>query len=188
MIALIVRRAFFIASLVALSAAQAQPLVDETQDFGLAPSAAMRLDDHASPTPREIPGARTIATAEMRRLLQASEEERPLLFDVLGGEGHATLPGTIWLPGAGRGESFEDEVQAQLAKVLEFATGANRGRMLVFFCTGPRCWLSYNAALRAVNLGYGNVRWYRGGIQAWGAGGGALSEPRAIWQRPRAED
>ncbi len=188
MIALIVRCAFFVASLVALGAAQAQAPIDEAQDFGVAPSAVLRIDDHASPTPLEIPGAQPIATAELRRLLQAPVEERPLLFDVLGGEVHATLPGTIWLPGAGRGESFEDEVQGRLAKVLELSTGGNRQRMLVFFCTGPRCWLSYNTALRAARLGYGNVRWYRGGIQAWGAGGGALAEPRAMWQRPRGGD
>jgi 3-mercaptopyruvate sulfurtransferase SseA len=27
--------------------------------------------------------------------------------------------------------------------------------------------MSYNAALRAINLGYTNVLWYRGGIEAW---------------------
>jgi rhodanese-related sulfurtransferase len=27
--------------------------------------------------------------------------------------------------------------------------------------------MSYNAALRAVNLGYTQVFWYRGGIEAW---------------------
>jgi hypothetical protein len=27
--------------------------------------------------------------------------------------------------------------------------------------------MSYNAALRAINAGYTNVLWYRGGIEAW---------------------
>jgi rhodanese-related sulfurtransferase len=31
--------------------------------------------------------------------------------------------------------------------------------------------MSYNAALRAINLGYRNVLWYRGGVEAWKAGG-----------------
>ena len=32
---------------------------------------------------------------------------------------HDTLPGAIWLPGAGRGTSFDDDVQARLDKLLE---------------------------------------------------------------------
>ena len=182
------RKAFVIAFSLLLCAAHAQTGVDEQEDFGVPASTELRLEEHASPTPREIPGAALIATPELRRLVQGPAERRPLLLDVLGGEGHLTLPGTIWLPGAGRGSGFGDEVQARLAKLLEFATGGDRSRTLVFFCSGPRCWLSYNAALRASRLGYGTVRWYRGGIQAWGASGGALAEPRAAWQRPPGVD
>jgi hypothetical protein len=29
------------------------------------------------------------------------------------------------------------------------------------------CWMSYNAALRAIHLGFRQVYWYRGGIEAW---------------------
>jgi len=159
------------------------PQVDEAQDFGVAPSAELRLKEHAAPTPLEIPGARTIATAELRRLLQTPPEKRPLLFDAMAEEGHPSLPGAIWLPGAGHGTSFNDEIQARLAKTLEVVTGGDRVRTLIFFCAGPRCWLSYNVALRAAHLGYSDVRWYRGGVEAWGAGGGALTEPRVMWQR-----
>jgi PQQ-dependent catabolism-associated CXXCW motif protein len=180
-----VRRALFFASLVALGGlAHAQAPIDEAKDFGVAPTAELRLDNVSSPTPRDIAAASLIATSELRRLLQGPLEERPLLFDVLGGDGHLTLPGSIWIPGAGRGSSFDDALQAQLAKLLEFATAGNPTRALVFFCTGPRCWLSYNAALRAARLGYPAVRWYRGGIEAWGASGGALVAPRVVWQRP----
>ena len=163
--------------------ARGWPQVDEAQDFGVPPSAELRLQEHAAPTPLEIPGARVIATAELRKLLQAQPEKRPLLFDVTGEDRHLSLFSAIWLPGAGRGSSFDDEIQARLAQMLEQATGGNRAHMLVFFCAGPRCWLSYNAALRAVRLGYSNVRWYRGGVEAWGAGAGLLMEPRLAWQR-----
>ena len=146
-------------------------------------TAELRIEGHSSPTPLEIPGARIILTPELRRRLQAPLDERPLLFDVLGADNpHASLPGAIWLPGAGRGASFDDEVQAQLAKLLDFATNRNLAREMAFFCASPRCWLSYNAALRAARLGYRNVLWYRGGIEAWGAGGGALAEPKIVWQ------
>jgi PQQ-dependent catabolism-associated CXXCW motif protein len=151
----------------------------EAQDFGVTPSAQLRLKDFSAPTPLEIPGARIITTAELRKLLR---ESQPLLLDVIAGEGHLSLPGAIWLPGAGRGTSFEDEIQARLAVALQAATKDDKGAPLVFLCAGPRCWLSYNAALRAVRLGYSNVLWYRGGIEAWGAGGGALTKPRLVWQ------
>jgi PQQ-dependent catabolism-associated CXXCW motif protein len=156
----------------------------ETRDYGVAPSAELRLSDYHAPTPLEIPGARAITTPELREALQAPLEARPLLFDVVGDDGHMTLPGSIWLPGAGHGSSFDDEIQAQLAKLLDFATRGNRARALVFFCVGPDCWLSYNAALRAARLGYSAVRWYRGGIEAWRADGGALTQPRIVWKRP----
>jgi PQQ-dependent catabolism-associated CXXCW motif protein len=159
------------------------PPVDEAQDFGVASSAELRLVDHASPTPREIPGARTISTGELRKLLQTPPDKRPLLFDAIGDEHHASLPGAIALPGVGSGASFDDEIQGRLAKTLLAATAGDRARTLIFFCTGPHCWLSYNAALRAARLGYPDVRWYRGGIEAWGAGGGALNAMRAVWKR-----
>ena len=168
----------------ATGAALAQAPGAEHEDHGVLPTRQLRLDNFSAPTPLEIPGARTIFTAELRRLMQAPMEDRPLLLDVLGSDNpHESLPGAIWLPGAGRGDSFDDEVQVRLEKLLALAMRDNAARPIVFFCSSPRCWLSYNAALRAVRLGYGNVRWYRGGIEAWGAGGGALTELRATWSR-----
>ena len=38
---------------------------------------------------------------------------------------------------------------------------------MVFFCQGAHCWESYNASLRAIDLGYTNVYWYRGGLSSW---------------------
>jgi PQQ-dependent catabolism-associated CXXCW motif protein len=184
-----VRSAFLIVLSVWLAPAIGQivgpPPIDEARDFGVAPSAQLRLEEHAAPTPLEIPGAQLIATPELRKLVQAPIERRPLLFDVIGDHGHRSLPGAIWLPGAGRGTSFDDEIQAALARTLELASRGDRKRMLVFFCAGPRCWLSYNTALRAARLGYSEVRWYRGGIEAWGASGGALTEPGVVWQPPK---
>ncbi len=156
----------------------------EDADFGIAPATALRLSELSAPTPREIPGAKVIRTVELRDRLRAVEAERPLLFDVLGGEQHDSLPGAIWLPGAGRGASYSDAVQAQLARLLQAATKGDAGRPIVFFCQGTACWLSYNAALRAVALGYREVYWYRGGIEAWLAGSGPLAPLRFSWRKP----
>jgi PQQ-dependent catabolism-associated CXXCW motif protein len=156
----------------------------EDADFGVPPPPTLRLAELHAPTPRDLPGARVMLTRELRERLQGPAESRPLLFDVLGGDSHHSLPGAIWLPGAGRGESFDDAVQAQLNQLLRAATRADRDRPVVFFCQGTQCWLSYNAALRAVKLGYRAVYWYRGGIEAWLAAGETLAPLRFSWRKP----
>src|SRR5258706_929988 len=155
---------------------------DEDVDYGVAPVATLRTADLSAPTPREVPGAKTIRTGALRESLQT--EPQPLLFDVLGGDVHESLPGAIWLPGAGRGLSFTDSVQARLAQTLKAMTKGDRKRPLVFFCQGPQCWLSYNAALRAVALRYQTGYWYRGGIEAWLAAGGDLVALKLTWRNP----
>jgi PQQ-dependent catabolism-associated CXXCW motif protein len=171
------------ALLLVLAACLAAPAIaNEDIDYGLAPVSTLRTADYHAPTPREVPGAKTIGTIALRDSLQA--QPQPLLFDVLGGEVHASLPGAIWLPGAGRGQSFTDTVQARIAQTLQALTKDDRRRPLVFFCQGPQCWLSYNAALRAVALGYEAVFWYRGGIEAWSAAGGDLAPLKLAWRNP----
>src|SRR5689334_16286009 len=118
----------------ALLAAPAFAQVSELQDFGVAATSELRPREHAAPTPLEVPGARTITTVELRQLLRAPFGERPLLFDVLSEERHASLPGAVWLPGAGLGESFEDELQKRLAATLAQGSGGDRARPMVFFC------------------------------------------------------
>lgn len=50
--------------------------------------------------------------------------------------------------------------------VAKFAAG-DKSRPIVFVGADRECWLSYNAALRAIAAGYTGIRWYRGGIAAW---------------------
>jgi PQQ-dependent catabolism-associated CXXCW motif protein len=171
----------------ALIAACGGAKADEAADFGVAPTRELRLINYAAPTPREVPGAKTVMTPQLRAWLQRDPQQQPLLLDVIGDQGHDSLPGAIWLPGAGRGLSFDDALQAHFAKSLEQLTEGDRGRALVFFCAGNRCWLSYNAALRAAILGYSEVYWYRGGIDAWISAGGKLAPIRTVWRKPPAE-
>lgn len=155
----------------------------ETEDFGVAASTTLRLADHAAPTPLGVPGAETITTEQVLHRISRPAVERPLLFDVIG-ETHNSLPGAIWLPDAGLGVSFDDPVQEQLAATLELIARGDKGRAMVFFCASERCWLSYNAALRAVRLGYTSVAWYRGGVRAWREAGLALGPMHYSWRRP----
>lgn len=161
-------------SLSAGAADQAE--LDEERDWGVAPTSQLRQPPYSAPTPRTAPGVATIATQSLKALLEAERAPAPVLIDVASGDGHRTLPGAFWLPGAGRGTSFIDELQSSLAGLLEKLTGGDRQRPVVFFCVNTQCWLSYNAALRAAAAGYARVYWYRGGLEAWRAAGLPLVE------------
>ena len=64
-----------------------------------------------------------------------------------------------------------DVERQDFGRILQQATRGNKQTPLVLYCLSNHCWMSYNAALRAIQLGYTNVLWYRGGIEAWQAAG-----------------
>ncbi len=84
------------------------------------------------------------------------------------------------MPGAGDPGTFRDRLQRRLSSVLSQLTSQDTDRALVFLCQGAKCWESYNAALRAMQLGYRNVLWYRGGLSAWIAAKQQLQSPAAV--------
>jgi PQQ-dependent catabolism-associated CXXCW motif protein len=67
------------------------------------------------------------------------------------------------------------------SKGLEKATHGDHARIVVLYCLAD-CWMSWNAAKRALSLGYSNVAWYREGTDGWIAAGlpleQATPEPR----------
>lgn len=44
---------------------------------------------------------------------------------------------------------------------------ADKNRELIFYCMGVRCKYSYLSALKAQQLGYKRVHWFKGGIPEW---------------------
>ena len=46
------------------------------------------------------------------------------------------------------------------------ASGSDPNRMLVFYCLA-NCWMSWNAAKRALAMGYTHVAWYPDGTDGW---------------------
>lgn len=137
---------------------------EEDRDWNIAPTKAYRTGDYHGPTPREIPGGRVVSTYELSQMLQS--EPRPYVIDVLGGGIHRTIAGAFWMIGAGAGDMTGLEEKRFVEAMGKFA-GGNKNQALVFFCVDAQCWLSYNAALRAIAAGYTNVFWYRGGVAAW---------------------
>ena len=145
--------------------AGARAYADEDHDWGVVPTNQLRQQPYHAPTPREIPGALVVDTGQLQAMLAGPDP--PILIDVLSEDGHVTLAGARWLSGIGRGTNFMDPVQSLLLRLLGELSGGDKARPMVFFCAGSQCWLSYNAALRAVAAGYRNVFWYRGGVEAW---------------------
>jgi PQQ-dependent catabolism-associated CXXCW motif protein len=91
---------------------------------------------------------------------------------------HRAIPGSIWIPGVGLGEipvATDDFFRQRLAA----ATDGHLARPLVIYCHRS-CWLSWNAAKRAVSYGYRNVYWFRDGVEGWRAAGyrTAVIEPQ----------
>ncbi|WP_323014868.1 rhodanese-like domain-containing protein [Devosia sp.] len=153
----------------------------ELQDYGIQPTQQLHDGAMHGPTPNSIPGARVTTTAELFQLVMGNQQPY-LLFDVLGGD--QTLPGAIMAVNAAQPGSFQDQTQQGFGQFLQQVTGGRQDATLIFYCASTQCWMSYNAALRAANLGYRNVLWYRGGLEAWSyaglptmpAGGGMMPQ------------
>lgn len=146
-----------------------QPYADEHHDYGTPPVSSLIPVNFRRPTPVTLAGGTPIATPALHTRMTSNDP--PIVVNTLEGSTTELIPGSIWMSGAGRHGNFNDAVQQQLNEHLENLTGGDRNRMLVFYCTGHDCWSAYNASLRAVNMGYRNVRWYRGGLTAWYAAG-----------------
>ena len=136
----------------------------ERQDLGAPPTKQLHTGAMHGPTPASIPGGQVVTTKGLIGLVQGQQAPY-ILFDVLGQP--EVLPNAVpaaWLSQPG---TFNDSVQPQAAQMLGQRTQGRKDVALVFYCLSRECWMSYNAALRAINAGYTNVLWYRGGIEAW---------------------
>lgn len=136
----------------------------ELIDLRVPPQSTLQANVN-SPTPVEIPAGRRVTTQELSGLIAA--DPNLLLIDVLDGQHGRTLAGGHWIPALGRAGTFTDEHQVNGKTAIDALAGGDTGRALVFYCMGPSCWESYNATLRAAAMGYTNLYWYRGGLQAW---------------------
>jgi PQQ-dependent catabolism-associated CXXCW motif protein len=139
--------------------------------------AAYRMDGYRAPTPHTLSGARVLSTDEARVLWQA---KAAVFIDVLpypprpAGLPAGTIwrpkprldiPGSVWLPDTGYGE-LAPAMESYFREGLAAAVGHGRERTLVFYCLRI-CWMSWNAAKRAMSMGYAQVAWYPDGTDGW---------------------
>jgi PQQ-dependent catabolism-associated CXXCW motif protein len=151
-----------------------------------------RLENYRAPTPATLRGVKVIGTDEAEAIWRSHSAS---FVDVLpraprpknlpeGTLWHdkprADIPGSIWLPDTGYGE-LAPSMAGYFSKGLEKATHGDHAGTVVLYCQA-NCWMSWNAAKRAVSLGYSNVAWYPEGTDGWSAAGlpleDAMPEPR----------
>lgn len=91
---------------------------------------------------------------------------------------HRSIEGAHWLPNVGYG-ALSATMDAYFRGALEGLSRGKRDAPLVFFCLKD-CWMSWNAAKRALEYGYTNVMWFRDGTDGWQELGYPLAEVKKL--------
>lgn len=170
------------------------PARDAATADALFSEAGYRTRQYLAPTPISLSSATTVSTAQLQLMLAV--HPNPVLVDVvkvpwrqgrfIESEPHQNIPGSLWLPAAGLGELPEPWVE-HVRSVLDRATGHNRRQGIVFYCKMD-CWLSWNAARRAGEMGFKRVYWYREGVDGWRQLGFTLADSDPISPAGMLED
>lgn len=125
--------------------------------------------DDAPETPKAIKGGKVVSVEEAGKLAQAKSALFVDTRSVINyGKGH--VPGAVtaaYKEKSDKVEGFDASVDSfDFAKIP-----ADKGAKLVFYSDGPTGWKSYKAAVLAIQQGYTNVMYMRGGFADWSAKG-----------------
>jgi len=152
-------------------------LAQSLQQYDVDQTTGLRMERYRAPVPADIPDGTTLDSAAVKALhLQGDAvfidvyPPKGLGPDPLDGhwvttEERQSIPGANWLPEVGRG-SLQPDAMDYLTRNLERLSGGDKESSLVFFCTSD-CWQSWNAARRAIRLGYSQVFWFPLGSDGW---------------------
>lgn len=147
-------------------------LAEERKDFcggEVSQRKSLERESYGTAAPCGLVGVERIDTSELVQMLKNGPP--PIVVDVSTSAG--MVPGAIALLGAGL--SFDDPVkEAELHQRFEGllrSAAPDASQPLVFYGGDRGGWLSANGALRAVQVGFTRVYWYRGGLPAWTAVG-----------------
>ncbi|MDQ2635205.1 MAG: PQQ-dependent catabolism-associated CXXCW motif protein [Pseudomonadota bacterium] len=150
--------------------------------------AGYRMDEYRAPTPATLQGARVVDTQEAEALWR---KKKAVFIDVMPhtpkpanlpagtvwrDKVREGIPGSIWLANVGYG-AISEETADYFRRGLEAGIASDKTRPIVFYCMAD-CWMSWNAAKRAVEWGYGSVFWYPLGTDGWESAKLPLEEHR----------
>jgi len=160
---------FIVATLSLVAVANAADGIPELEGY--------RTENYRAAVPATLKGARVVTTEDAEAIWHAGSA---VFIDVLP---HApkppnlppdtvwrdkprfNIPGSVWLPDTGYG-ALAVPTEDYLRTGLSRATRSDRTKLLVFYCQA-NCWMSWNAAKRALSIGYTNVAWYPEGTDGW---------------------
>ena len=148
-----------------------------------------RTEEYRAPTPATLRGARVATTTAAETLWRQGavfvdvlpHAPRPanLPAGTLWRERpHRNIPGSIWLPDTGYGV-LASVTERYFAGGLLQATGGDHARPVVIYCQRD-CWMSWNAARRAIAMGYTDVVWFPDGIEGWEEAGLPLADASPV--------
>ena len=122
-------------------------------------------------TPTALPGARVVSAAETQALMAQGVP----VYDVRVGEEYAEahVPGAISVPykeGSAKEVGFDAaDDQFALNRLPK-----DKNAPFIMYCDGTICWKSYKSAVMAIQAGWKNVYWFRGGLPEWKEAGMAV--------------
>ena len=115
-------------------------------------------------TPTSLPGAKIISAAEAKTLIARGVP----VYDVRADEEYKTahVPAAISVPykeGSAKEVDFDrGDDQFALNKLPK-----DKNAAFMMYCDGTICWKSYKSAVMAIEAGWKNVYWFRGGFPEW---------------------
>lgn len=147
----------------------AEGLVDEPDGY--------RLENYDDVVPDTLKGAGVV---DAEQVLALRDDDGAVIVDVIPAQRrpdflpenqiwipvpHKGVPGSLWLPDIGYGV-LSDITLAYFFDNLSKATNQNKAHPVVFYCR-DNCWMSWNAAKRALEHGYSKVYWFTEGTEGW---------------------
>ncbi len=142
-----------------------------------------RMDRYRAPVPTTLAGGTVVGPERAHALWQSGavgfidvlpQAPRPANLPegtIWRDKPRDTIPGAIWLPNVGYG-AIAPVTADYFRAGLDRLTGGDRAHPVLFFCLED-CWMSWNAARRAIEWGYGAVYWFPEGTDGW-----------ALWDYP----
>ena len=136
-----------------------------------------RTDEYRTPVPKTLKGATVISPEDAEKLHAGKSAvfidvypraPRPPNLPagtVWRDPPHSSIGGAHWLPNVGYGV-LSAEFETYFKSRLEGLTDKDQSRPVVFFCLKD-CWMSWNAAKRALAWGYTSVIWFPEGTDGW---------------------
>jgi PQQ-dependent catabolism-associated CXXCW motif protein len=155
-----------------------------------------RMENYRAPTPATLAGARVLTTGEAEQLWKAGaafvdvlpHAPRPPNLPpgtIWREKARMDIPRSLWLPDTGYG-ALAPATERYLRKGIEHAINGELTKPIVFYCL-QNCWMSWNAAKRALAMGYTNVAWYPDGTDGWAASGLPTQEAQPAPPFPDAD-